>query len=70
MLEVKQLFVNYRGLVTVENVSFSVQKGEIVGIIGPNGAGKSTILKAILGLISVETGKIEYQSQSITKKLQ
>ncbi len=45
MLEVKQLFVSYRGLVAVENVSFSVKKGELVGIIGPNGAGKSTILK-------------------------
>ena len=70
MLEVEQLFVNYRGLKAVENVSFCVKEGEIVGIIGPNGAGKSTILKAILGLISVETGVIKYQSQSITKKLQ
>ncbi len=69
MLEVKQLFVNYRGSVAVENVSFSVGEGEVVGIIGPNGAGKSTLLKAILGLISVETGLIKYQSQSIAKQL-
>ena len=69
MLEVRQLAVNYRGLVAVENISFSVGEGEIVGIIGPNGAGKSTLLKAILGLISVETGLIQYQSQSIAKQL-
>lgn len=69
MLEVKQLVVNYRGLVAVENVSFSVEEGEIVGIIGPNGAGKSTLLKAILGLISVERGLIKYQSENIAKQL-
>ena len=69
MLEVKQLVVNYRGLVAVENISFCLTSGQIVGIIGPNGAGKSTLLRAILGLIPVERGVIKFQSCSVTKQL-
>lgn len=69
MLEVKQLVVNYRGLIAVENISFSLAPGEIVGIIGPNGAGKSTLLRAILGLIPVERGIIKFNSCAISRQL-
>jgi manganese/iron transport system ATP-binding protein len=69
MLEVKQLVVNYRGLIAVENVSFSLAPGEVVGIIGPNGAGKSTLLRAILGLIPVAQGVVKFNSSSISQQL-
>jgi manganese/iron transport system ATP-binding protein len=69
MLEVNQLVVNYRGLIAVENISFRLTQGEIVGIIGPNGAGKSTLLKAILGLIPIEKGVIKFKAKTLTRQL-
>jgi ABC-type polysaccharide/polyol phosphate transport system ATPase subunit len=48
----------YREYLAVDDVSFSVKRGEIVGIIGPNGAGKTTLLKMIAGLLPVNDGKI------------
>ena len=42
----------------VEDVSFSVNKGDIYGFIGPNGSGKSTTIRAIMGLININSGKI------------
>ena len=44
----------YKTTVALDNASFSIPSGRIVGLIGPNGAGKTTALKAILGLTSVE----------------
>ena len=69
MLEVKHLDVDYRGVVAVEDVSFRVSPGQMVGIIGPNGAGKSTLVKAILGLIPVSGGNIKFCNCSIRKQL-
>lgn len=48
----------YREYLAVDDVSFSVKRGEIVGIIGPNGAGKTTLLKMIAGLLPVREGSI------------
>lgn len=47
----------------LQDVSFEMEKGDIVGLIGKNGAGKTTILKAILGVISVESGTVEVISK-------
>ena len=69
MLEVEHLDVDYRGVVAVENVSFRVFPGQMVGIIGPNGAGKSTLVKAILGLIPVSGGTIKFCNCPIRKQL-
>lgn len=54
MLEVDQLSVDYRGISALDNVSFTVAPGELVGLIGPNGAGKSTLIKALLGLLPMQ----------------
>ena len=52
-IEIKNLQKNYSGF-GLQNVSFSVPQGSIVGLIGENGAGKTTTIKAILNLIEIE----------------
>ncbi|MGB3757162.1 MAG: metal ABC transporter ATP-binding protein [Rivularia sp. (in: cyanobacteria)] len=69
MLEVEHLDVDYRGVVAVEDVSFCVFPGQMVGVIGPNGAGKSTLVKAILGLIPISDGTIKFCNCPIHKHL-
>lgn len=51
----------------VENISFSIKEGEIVGLIGPNGSGKTTIMKLIVGLIKLSEGKIQINGYDIEK---
>ncbi|QOY35075.1 ABC transporter ATP-binding protein [Anaerobacillus isosaccharinicus] len=48
----------------VQNINFSLSKGELVGLIGPNGAGKSTIIKAIFGLLEEANGEITLENDS------
>ena len=50
----------------VKNISFKVEKGEIVGIIGKNGSGKSTMLRAIAGIFSPNSGKIDLHGHSVS----
>ncbi|MEH1836562.1 MAG: metal ABC transporter ATP-binding protein [Nostoc sp.] len=69
MLEVKDLAVNYRGVMAVENVSFCSLPGQILGVIGPNGAGKSTMVKAILGLVPTTSGVVQFRSRALKQQL-
>ena len=57
-MSVNNISVGYKGLLAVQDVSFHVDKGEVVSLIGSNGAGKSTILKTIAGLLHPEKGEI------------
>ena len=57
-ISVKNLTKQYEGF-KLNNISFQIPKGSIVGFVGENGAGKSTTIKAILGLMPVESGEIE-----------
>jgi ABC-2 type transport system ATP-binding protein len=54
--------------IALENVSFSVEKGEIFGLLGPNGAGKTTLIKIILGLVSPTNGRIKIFGCEIPKE--
>jgi branched-chain amino acid transport system ATP-binding protein len=65
MLEVKKICVSYLGVPVIREVSFKVEKGQLVSIVGSNGAGKSTILKTISGLLRPLTGEIRFQGQRI-----
>jgi branched-chain amino acid transport system ATP-binding protein len=65
MLEVEGLNVAYGGVIAVRDLSFTVGRGEIVGLIGPNGAGKSTTLHAIMGAVSPRGGDIRLAGKSI-----
>lgn len=66
-ITVNHLNVSYHGNDAIQNVSFSVSPGKLVGIIGPNGAGKSTLLKALLELIPRDTGEILMEGKDISE---
>ena len=59
VIKIEGLSVKYSKTRTLEDVSFSVAEGDFLGIIGPNGGGKSTLLKALLGIVPIEKGKVE-----------
>lgn len=67
ILDVEGLTKNFGSKKVLKNVSFSVEKGHIVGVVGPNGAGKSTIMKAILGLFNYPSGKITLDGQPVSQ---
>lgn len=58
MIEVKSLSKKYGGYLAVDNISFSIKKGEVVGFLGPNGAGKSTVMNIITGYLSYTKGNV------------
>lgn len=64
-LEIIGVSKNFKDVKAVNNVSFSVKKGEIFGFLGPNGAGKTTTIKAILGLLHADSGKIRINGYDI-----
>lgn len=65
VIKVENLSFRIRGAQILNNISFSVGKGEFVGILGPNGSGKSTLLKHILGILPVQSGSISLFSKPI-----
>ncbi|MFT8386749.1 MAG: ATP-binding cassette domain-containing protein [Lentilactobacillus hilgardii] len=67
ILDVEGLTKNFGSKKVLKNVSFSVEKGHIVGLVGPNGAGKSTIMKAILGLFNYPSCKITLDGQPVSQ---
>jgi branched-chain amino acid transport system ATP-binding protein len=67
VLDIKNIDVFYGDVQVIWNVSFNVNKGEIVALIGANGAGKSTILKTISGIIRLKKGEILFENKPIYK---
>lgn len=68
LLEVKNLSVSFGGIKAVQNVSFSAEDGEFLGLIGPNGAGKTTVFNAITGVVKPTEGEIFFDGVSIGGK--
>lgn len=66
LLEVENLGIRFGGLVAVDDFSFHINKGEIVGLIGPNGAGKTTAFNMISGALNPTTGTIKFKGEDIT----
>jgi len=65
MLEVRHLLKRYNRIPAVDDVSFSISPGEVLGYLGPNGAGKSTTVKVLIGLIDPTEGQILFQGRDV-----
>jgi zinc transport system ATP-binding protein len=65
VIEVKNLNFSYNNTPVLENISFSVEPGDYVGILGPNGGGKTTLLKILVGLLKPQSGEIKILDQDI-----
>jgi branched-chain amino acid transport system permease protein len=66
VLDVDQVRKEFGGLVAVNDISFQIRAGDIVGLIGPNGAGKSTTFNLITGVLSLTSGKVNFRGKSVT----
>ena len=63
LLSIEQLTISFAGLRALNNVSFSLHEGEILGLIGPNGAGKTTLLNCISGFYRPDVGRIVFATK-------
>lgn len=68
MIEISNLVKYYGDKKAVDNISFTVNKGEILGFLGPNGAGKSTTMNIITGYISATSGTITVNGHDILEE--
>jgi ABC-2 type transport system ATP-binding protein len=64
-LEVRHLYKRFNGNTAVDDVSFTIERGEILGYVGPNGAGKSTTVKMMIGLLAPSDGQIVFNGRSV-----
>ena len=65
VIEVEHLQKRYRDLVAVDDVSFTVERGEVFGVLGPNGAGKTTTVEIIEGLRTADSGTVRVLGRPI-----
>src|SRR3954466_13380098 len=66
-LQTCEISKTYRGRKVVDDVSISVEQGQVVGLLGPNGAGKTTSFYMIVGLISPDSGTVMLDDKDITQ---
>ena len=66
LLEVRRISKTYGGLKAVQDVSFDVADGEILGVIGPNGAGKTTLFNLLNGLVPPDAGTVRFEGRDLT----
>jgi ABC-2 type transport system ATP-binding protein len=69
MLQLQNVYKSYRGIPAVADVSFVVNRGEVVGYLGPNGSGKSTTVKIITGLLQPNAGRVLFEGRNIREDL-
>ncbi len=67
LLEVRGLGKRFGGLSANEDISFAVDRGEIVGLIGPNGAGKTTLFNCLAGFHAPSAGSIEFEGETLVQ---
>ena len=60
LLEIQNLSIHFGGVKAVQNVTFSVENGDFIGLIGPNGAGKTTVFNAVTGVVPPTRGEIYF----------
>lgn len=66
LLEVDRIRKSFNGHVAVDDLSFSIRTGEVLGLLGPNGAGKTTTMSIIAGLLTPDDGQLRYDGETIT----
>ena len=66
VIEVKNLTKEYKAIKAIDDLSFEVQEGEIIGLLGPNGSGKSTSINCILSLLNYQKGTIRLFGREMT----
>lgn len=69
MLQLQHLCRSYRGIPAIQDVTFEVSPGEIVGFLGPNGAGKSTTVKIVTGMLRPDDGRVLFDGWDIAKDM-
>lgn len=65
LLEVRGLTKRFGGLVAINDLSFSMEEGEVLGLMGPNGAGKTTVFNILMGDYPVDSGEVFFQGKDI-----
>ena len=68
MIEIESLTKRYGTLTAVDNVSFRVQPGEVLGFLGPNGAGKSTTMRVIAGFLAPTSGRASVCGHDVERR--
>ena len=66
ILKILSVGIRFGGVQALEGVTFSVEKGELLGLIGPNGAGKTTAIRIITGILRLESGQVLLNGEDIT----
>ncbi len=67
LLRIENVTMRFGGVVAVEDVSLSVEEGEMLGFIGPNGAGKTTLMRIITGVLRPQSGRVYFRGEDVTR---
>lgn len=65
ILEAKKLSKKFKDFTAVDNISFQLEEGEILGFLGPNGAGKTTTIQMLLGVLTPTSGEVLYFGKNL-----
>src|SRR5689334_9129541 len=68
LLQVENVSLRFGGIVALSDVSFGMQKGELLAIVGPNGAGKTSLLNCVTGAYHATDGRILFENSDITRE--
>jgi ABC-2 type transport system ATP-binding protein len=63
IMEIENIYKSFNGFKAVDDISFEVYEGEILGLLGPNGAGKTTVIRMIMGIFKPDSGKIKFEKE-------